>query len=51
MEYYEILEKIKKDVIVDIYTESFTYKCKKGPKTEQAKLKQSTIFFLDTFIK
>jgi hypothetical protein len=25
---------------MNLYTEGFTYTCKKGPKTEQAKLKQ-----------
>jgi hypothetical protein len=53
MKYYEILEIIQKDLIVATYahTESLTYTYKKGPTTEQAKLIQPTVFFLNIFIK
>jgi len=42
------LEIIKKDVIVDIYTESFTYTCKKikGQKLNKQNLNSPQYFFL-----
>jgi len=47
MKYYEILKIIKKDVIVDIYTESFTYTCKKrGQKLNKQNINRPQYFFL-----